>query len=1423
LKGDGYSAWTCVQSPENYLFDISRKSSRIENGKPGIPVESVYTNFIISENDKTPKNMSTSRATAFVRTPYNSFNSSQQNKTDASPYAMDDSDSESEWSEVDCEAEYAKELRRKEMEEREMELKFAEEQEESMRLALRDFIQKTYDEMPANLRPRTFPEQETLNGLQKEALYAWSQMLLQVSKPKEESFVDSEDEECEAWMERRDRRLEERDADARRIYLENHSEDEEDFPNSEIFETSHSTQDGRRIYVLVVGHYKKVANRVKPVPATFPEKFKTVRKIPSDPLLGLPELPKKPGDFVPTEKFTLARKNKMKVNNDGLLWPEEEKLAIEVIRLHEGVFAWDVSERGSFRKDYFEPVVIPVIEHTPWAEKNFPIPPGLFEEIVEIVKEKVAAGVYEPSNSSYRSKWFPVTKKDERSLRVVHDLQPLNAVTIRDTGQIPFTDSHTELMGARGVYSSFDLFVAYDQRELAEESRDLTTFQTPLGTFRLTGLPMGYTNAVPILQGDMTFILQQEIPDPANPFMDDCAIVGPRSRYEVDENGIYLPSPAGFIPPGVKAANYVKGADNIHYETIPENPGIRRFIWEHLNDVSRCLQRVKKSGGTFSGAKSEIAVPEIISVGRRLTYAGRYPELTKVEKVLTWPTPTTVTQVRGFLGICGVCRLWIKDYSKKGRALVKLTRKDVPFEWGEEQEEAMRVLKESVKNAPCLRPIDYRSDLPVVLAVDSSVIGVGWLLLQLGTDRRRYPARFGSINWNERESRYSQPKLEIYGLWRALRANRLHIIGARNLIVEVDASYISGMLKNPDMQPNATVNRWIVGIKLFDFELVHVPAERHSAADGMSRREPVEGDEDEGGTPEEADDWIDSLMSFAMETLNLRPISDQQIPFFCEGPEVNIQVPRTGDWSSNVVAAYMSSEDIGSPVPEGEYCPMTEATLHKNARITEIRNFLEHPELLTMSSRKDLFKIQEAASRFWVAKGKLLKFTKTGKALIVPHEHQRVEILRQTHDTLGHKGAWTMMRNLRDRFWWPSLQEDAVWFASTCKVCQSRQHTKILIPPTVAEVPTLFSKCHMDSMVMPKANQFRYIVQGRCALTSYPEWRALRRETGDTVGNFIFEEILCRWGAVRTIVTDNGGPFVAALDYLGKRYGIHHIQISPYNKQANGLVEAKHYSVRESIMRVADNDPKHWPQVAHVVFWAERCTIRRTVGYSPYYMVHGVEPLMPLDIAEATYLAPQVESPMSTTELISMRARQLLKRPEDLELMRERIWKYRLMNRAAFIRHNENIIKDYDFTAGTLVLVRNSRIEMELDRKAKPRYLGPLVVVRRNRGGAYILAELDGSIWKSPVAAFRVIPYNERSSKKIHLAKLLGEELLEQIKPVLEDVELSHEDVLDKVFSDFDLLAGADLEVLNEDTPEDLGIEAEGEYGEWEASARDST
>ena len=238
---------------------------------------------------------------------------------------------------------------------------------------------------------------------------------------------------------------------------------------------------------------------------------------------------------------------------------------------------------------------------------------------------------------------------------------------------------------------------------------------------------------------------------------------------------------------------------------------------------------MKYSGGTFSGKKLLVCAREITVVGHVCTPKGHVPDPVKVDKIVNWGPCTDLSEVRAFLGTIGVVRLFIRNFARLAHPLTSLTRKDAPFVFGLEQISAQDVLKTA------LRPIDYASDSPVILGVNTSSIVVGYLLCQCEADNpriRRY-VRFGLITLNDRESRFSQPKLELYGLFRALQSLKMYLIGVWKLIVEVNARYIRGMLSNPDITPSTSVNRWIISILLFHFTLIHVPGTRHGP-DGLS-------------------------------------------------------------------------------------------------------------------------------------------------------------------------------------------------------------------------------------------------------------------------------------------------------------------------------------------------------------------------------------------------------------------------------------------------------------------------------------------------------------------------------------------------------------------------------------------------------------
>ncbi|KNZ77652.1 hypothetical protein J132_04687 [Termitomyces sp. J132] len=150
------------------------------------------------------------------------------------------------------------------------------------------------------------------------------------------------------------------------------------------------------------------------------------------------------------------------------------------------------------------------------------------------------------------------------------------------------------------------------------------------------------------------------------------------------------------------------------------------------------------------------------------------------------------------------------------------------------------------------------------------------------------------------------------------------------------------------------------------------------------------------------------------------------------------------------------------------------------------------------------------------------------------------------------------------------------------------------------------------------------------------------------------------------------------------------------------------------------------------------------MGCSPYFATTGTHPLLPADIVEATYLQLPPNLLLSTTDLIAHRAIDLQRCQEDLDRLHSHVLSAHLLAAIRFKTEYATTICDYNFKAGDLILMRNTRIEVTHNKKMKPCYLGPLVVISRNCGGAYIICELDGSILHCPIAAFCLVPYFTR-------------------------------------------------------------------------------
>ncbi|KNZ76013.1 hypothetical protein J132_00288 [Termitomyces sp. J132] len=143
------------------------------------------------------------------------------------------------------------------------------------------------------------------------------------------------------------------------------------------------------------------------------------------------------------------------------------------------------------------------------------------------------------------------------------------------------------------------------------------------------------------------------------------------------------------------------------------------------------------------------------------------------------------------------------------------------------------------------------------------------------------------------------------------------------------------------------------------------------------------------------------------------------------------------------------------------------------------------------------------------------------------------------------------------------------------------------------------------------------------------------RENTEAITKWLYEDIICHWGVLSEIVTNNGPPILKAVTYLAKKYNLHHIWISGHNKHANGIVEWPHFDVCQALYKVVDSDQSRWSTATYSVFWSEWVTIHKQMGCSPYFATTGTHPLLPADIVETTYLQLPPNLLLLTTDLIA--------------------------------------------------------------------------------------------------------------------------------------------------------------------------------------------
>ncbi|MCH87949.1 enzymatic polyprotein, partial [Trifolium medium] len=223
-------------------------------------------------------------------------------------------------------------------------------------------------------------------------------------------------------------------------------------------------------------------------------------------------------------------------------------------------------------------------------------------------------------------------------------------------------------------------------------------------------------------------------------------------------------------------------------------------------------------------SKIDLKSGHIDYLGHIISGEGVAVDPEKVKCILEWPVPKTVKGVRGFLGLTGYYRKFIKDYGKMAKPLTELTKKD-NFIWGTEATSAFQLMKKIMTSPPVLVLPNF--DIPFEVECDAAGRGIGAVLMQ-----QRRPIAFFSKALSDGNLAKSVYEKELMALVLCIQHWRHYLLGKQFTVYTDHKSlkhFLQQRVTSPDQQG------WLAKLLGYQFEVKYKPGLENKAADALSR------------------------------------------------------------------------------------------------------------------------------------------------------------------------------------------------------------------------------------------------------------------------------------------------------------------------------------------------------------------------------------------------------------------------------------------------------------------------------------------------------------------------------------------------------------------------------------------------------------
>ena len=810
---------------------------------------------------------------------------------------------------------------------------------------------------------------------------------------------------------------------------------------------------------------------------------------------------------------------KLVEESDPELSGEEKELFLHLLLSYADVFAVSTTDLG--RTDKLQHA-INTGDSPPTRQPVRRIPPHRRDEVRKILDAMLEKKVVEPSKSPWSSPIVLVQKKDGTT-RFCADYRKLNNVTRKDAYPLPRIDTTLDTLAGSKWFSTLDLLSGYWQVELEEGARQKTAFCTTEGLFQFRVMPFGLCNAPATFQRLMDLVLAGLQWSHCLVYLDDVVVLG-------------------------------------------------RSFDEHLRNLESVFRRLREAGLRLKPSKCSLFRRKVQYLGHIISREGVAADPSKIEKVATWPTPTSVRETQQFLGFAGYYRRFVQDFAHIARPLHRLTERLATFMWTDECQGSFDELRRVLTSAPVLAYPDFNRQF--ILDTDASDTGIGAVLSQVDEGGRERVIAYGSRLLTKPERRYCVTRRELLAVVTFAKQYRPYLTGQRFLLRTDHGSLI--WLRN-FREPEGQLARWLERLQELDFDIVHRRGKKHTNADALSRL-PCRQCGRESHNSE---------IQGTISTTSMQPPESKPVPEL-----------RKAQLADPILGPLLRGQESGKKPSADELGSLSRSS----------RRLLQIWDQLTVRNGV-------LCRRFETSEG-----TSAVTQTIIP-EALREEVLTDLHEGAlgGHLGIDKTLARLKTRFYWPGHYNDVCDWCQKCGICAARKSPapKAHAPLTSIKVGYPMQLVAMDIVgpfpESPAGNTHILVVADY--FTRWTEAYPIPNQEATTVASKLTDEFFFRFSPPEQLHSDQGRNFESdVIAEVCRLLGVTKTRTTPYHPQSDGLVERFNRTLLDMLATAAREQPFDWENQLRRLCLAYNTSVNPTTGKTPFFLMFGRQVRMPIDI-----------------------------------------------------------------------------------------------------------------------------------------------------------------------------------------------------------------